>query len=92
MDNALEKLIRAAQKGNIALVQQCLDSGVEVDAQGGWMNAPALQYAIHYRQTSVVKHLLESGASTTYINESGRTLLQQAAFFSTPAIVQLLQA
>ena len=57
MDNALEKLIRAAQKGNIALVQQCLDSGVEVDFVGCQRLTQFTLKAI--RQTGGVDYALE---------------------------------
>ena len=86
----LGNLIRAIGEGDLALVKQHYENGVDINCYWGWLNAPALQYAIYYKQNEIVRWLCEQSVNTDYTDRFGYTPLQWAIYYSNSGIVQLL--
>jgi ankyrin repeat protein len=61
----------AAEQGDIAVVQNHIDGGTDVNAKGArtWMEATPLHHAVKGGQLGMVKHLLDKGAD---VNALGR--------------------
>ena len=93
-----EDLIQAALTGDVELAKNCLDYGININDNGcltrseGFLESPALQYAIQRQQIELIQLLLDAGASLDYKDKEGYTPLQRAIFFTNPTITQLLLA
>ena len=83
------QMIRAAEKGDAALVEYCLDLGADIDAQNsyGWT---ALVQASRYGKVAVVELLLDRGADTEVRNSGGWTALMFASSEGKVAAMELL--
>ncbi|PSN71348.1 ankyrin [Corynespora cassiicola Philippines] len=72
-------ILRAAEAGNLELVQRLIDSGSEVSAKGD-DESTALHCAAKSGHIQVVEYLLDQGAKINERNEKGRTPLEEAIF------------
>ena len=72
------ELIEAAAAGNTAKVEQLLQQGADVNAEGQY-DRTALMRAARYGQTEMVKVLIAAGADVNARNEFGGAALMDAA-------------
>jgi ankyrin repeat protein len=77
-----EDLLDAATKGNLGLVEICLDQGANIDYQDELGNT-ALHYAAYYEKDDIVLYLLENKANVNARNINGLTPLHSTCFSST---------
>ncbi|MFA5292087.1 MAG: ankyrin repeat domain-containing protein [Phycisphaerae bacterium] len=85
------QLIQAAKKGDLAAVQNLLDSGADVNAKRNIDGVTALIWAALNGRTEVVKLLLEKGADVNAVSDSGLTALDAAKTQGHTDIVQILK-
>ncbi len=86
----LERSIRsAADKGNIAVLENAVKYGVNVNA-GDKAGYNALTRAALENQVAYIAKLIESGANVNHQPESKITALHTAAFFGHVEVVKLL--
>lgn len=79
----------AAFMGNIAMLQQHISAGTDLDKKDAYGSTPLMTASL-FGKTNAVRVLLEGGASVDLINNEGSTALHTAAFFCRPEIVDLL--
>jgi ankyrin repeat protein len=80
-------LIKAAQEGNIKLVTQLLDAGVNINARTT-SGMTALMWAAHQGHTQVVRALLQRGADVNTKDVYGNTALMDATGFGHTEVVR----
>lgn len=86
--SANDRLISAADKGDLAAVKALVDGGANLNYwNDGKMPLEEAAKGGHYE---VVKYLLEKGASPAYKHHNGRTALMEAVASHHPPIVSLL--
>src|SRR5260221_231438 len=73
-----EKLVMAAQTGNIEEMKTLLAKGAEINSKQAYSDYTPLMAAVMSNQTEAVKLLLEKGADVNRQNESGQNALMQA--------------
>jgi uncharacterized protein len=54
----------AASAGQLAVVKELVERGIDVNARGGTFKTNALYFAVNYGHLDVVKYLLEAGSET----------------------------
>jgi len=80
----------AAATGNLAVLQQHVDYGTDVDEREQLGGSTALIVAALVGQADAARFLVDHGAEIDAINNDGSTALHTAAFFAHPDIVRLL--
>lgn len=93
-ETPIDKLINAAERGDITKVEQLLKEGVDVNAKNGG-EYTALYYAASNGKKDVVELLIANGADVNIINsyyDSATTALYIAANNNHKEIVELLIA
>lgn len=83
-------LSRAAFAGSDLVISALAKTGLNLDQQNDDINASAMETAIVWNHSSVVKLLLESGAGVSSQDTHGRARLLLAIYMCQPEIVQLL--
>lgn len=78
----------AIQSGEKDTLVRLLDKGVGVNQRHGMMMSP-LMWAAKYKQTEIVRTMIEHGADVELVSFSG-TVLHQAAWSNTADIVRLV--
>lgn len=75
--NLGDKLLEAAQNGELEVVESLLKSGVDVNFQNnrGWT---ALTIAAFHQRLNLVKFLVENGANVNHVNVNGTSVLMYA--------------
>lgn len=68
-------LNRAAEDGNLRLVQLLIGAGAEINRKGRWGNTP-LMSAAEKGHRDVISYLLDEKADPSITNEKGRTALE----------------
>ena len=81
---------RAAASGNIEVIKQHLEAGIDVDAREPPGGGTPLIVAAIFGQTEAAKLLIEKGANINAGSNDGTTPLHAAAFFCHTEIVKLL--
>ena len=66
------KLLEAAEKGDLKLVKELLDQGADLEAKDKYGRRP-LHNAVYYGHLEVVKLLLDRGADLEAKTNSGKT-------------------
>ena len=92
-----ERLVDAADRGDVEQVRQLLDAGVDVNARNNMGNT-ALREAVRSRHVAVVKLLVERGADVNAVCDGGAVLAWATYalshvpedFLSALAVVKLL--
>ena len=80
----------AARKGNLAVIQQYIDNGSDLDRAEPVFGS-ALNNAVIYNQMEIVDALIKGGADVNIRQKSdGNTPVHSAAFFAYPEILKLL--
>jgi hypothetical protein len=82
-------LLRAAEKGDLAIVTLLLDKGAHVNARSAAGETP-LCAAAEYGHQDVLKYLLDHGADADRRTNDGKSALDFARAAENTAIVQLL--
>jgi len=77
------QMMEAAKRGDLAVVEQLLAHGTNVDAVDGW-GATALMYAAQKGHVRVVKALLDAGANIDTHDAWHSTALMYAAGWGPP--------
>ena len=77
-DKGETPLCRAVERKNPETLRFLLDSGADINLTNSALNLTPLQFAIMCGETSIVKVLLERGASLLDCDKSGRAPLLQA--------------
>ena len=80
----------AASVGNIEIVKQHLEKGVDIDAVDSVAGITPLSWAVIRGQSKVVELLVQHGADVNAKNNDGGTSLHAAAFLGRVEIVKLL--
>ncbi|MGB0560923.1 MAG: ankyrin repeat domain-containing protein [Spirulinaceae cyanobacterium] len=90
---AQEEMLRsAAFDGNVELVQELIDQGIDVNAPEPDGGSTALMYATGDDHIAIVHLLLTAGADVNIVNTSGETALSKAVYWSNEDMVKLLIA
>lgn len=84
-------LIKAAKDGDLALVDESLTAGADIEQLGMWDNTPLL-VACSYGMKDVALRLIERKAKIAVRNEHGCTPLHYAAVEGMQSVVQALLA
>ncbi len=84
-----EKLIAAAQNGNLAVAQAALKSGANINYVG-LSGGTALGRAAYYGHIDMAQFLIEHGANIDQANKSGYTALMEAVRGERTDIVRML--
>ncbi len=87
--SADHQLLKAASAGDLAGVEQAIETGADVEAKGAY-NDTALNEASTWGHTEVVKRLLEAGANVENLGGASMTPIMNAASRRHFEIVQLL--
>ncbi|MCW3112728.1 MAG: hypothetical protein JWR18_1124 [Segetibacter sp.] len=82
-------IIAAVDTYDTANVNWALKQGGQIDYKRAGMNA--LELAIYYKKTAMVKFLLEKGASVDSVSQDGLNALQYAEKRGEPEIIQLIK-
>lgn len=77
-DPEVLKLVIAAEKGDIATLQQMIQDGVDVNAQGANGETPLLR-SIYAKNRASFKLLLDHGANPNVKTEYGWSVMEEAA-------------
>lgn len=85
-----DRFHKAAAKGDVNFVQDCLNAGVEVNVQegNGWT---ALHAAARQGQIAVVDTLLRYDANPNIRDKTGRTPLDQATLAKQQKVIDILK-
>lgn len=83
-------LTRAAEQGNLAMIEYLIDQGADLDASNN-AGLTALHWALRSGQIKAVKLLVERGADFESADEYGITPAFAAAMFGQPEIYQFLR-
>lgn len=86
-----EKLHQAACDGNLAVVKQLIESGVDVDKRDGLGYTPMFS-AAEEKQIEVAKYLLSKGANVNARDYYGSNLINHAIGCGSTDIVEMLLA
>lgn len=70
-----EEVIKAAKKGDAALLAELLEKGANVNAQDSKHQSTALMWAAHEGHTDAMKVLIKNGADIDAKRENGDTAL-----------------
>ncbi|MEZ5536916.1 MAG: ankyrin repeat domain-containing protein [Thiolinea sp.] len=86
-----DRFHKAAAKGDVNYVQDCLNAGVAVDVQegNGWT---ALHAAARQGQIAVIDTLLRYGANPNIRDKTGRTPLDQATLAKQQQAIDILNS
>ncbi len=88
---SIEDFIYAAARGQVDKLKQYVDNGVDINKAGGHAKAPALYYAIRYKQANAVKYLLaQPQISLTYRKNIAYNYLEIAMIEGNKHIVNCL--
>ena len=87
----VERLLEAARRGRVDLVENSLDFGLKVDSRDQEGNSSLLVAALNGQQNVVVL-LLERGSDVNLANVDGFTPLYAAVLGSAPSVVKALLA
>ena len=91
-ESASEKMINAAERGDLSGVKRYLERGVDVNAKGGFPEWTALGAAVKAGNDSVVKFLIANGADVNARSVNECTPLHLAALNGRKRAAQLLIA
>ena len=91
MANNNQRLLLAAQRGNIDIVNQLLQAGTSIESRNEIGETP-LMLAVSFGKADMVQRLLEAGADTNARNEEGNTALDIANRGYSGVITELLLA
>ena len=85
-----------AASGDLAGVQECIESGIDVNATTAWAdkadNTTALMLASHFGHLDVVKYLVETGkADTKLTNIVNQTALDLATLRNHTTVMEYLK-
>ena len=83
-------LLRAAELGNLRLIQEMVDAGEDIHSQDTSYGMTALGRAALNGHESAVELLLSMGAAVDHQGKDGRTPLSDAAEFSYHDVVRIL--
>ncbi|WP_224369585.1 ankyrin repeat domain-containing protein [Hyalangium versicolor] len=78
------RLIRAAQRGDLAALSSAVEAGESVDAQGTHDGYTALHWAVARGDRAMLERLLSLGAKATSIDDRGGTSLMIAVVYRAP--------
>lgn len=87
---AADPLLRAAETGNSAKLNELVHQGVPVDQRGGSMDETALMIAARHGNLGMVKTLLEAGADINARSKYNDTPLTAATYFCHPNVAFFL--
>jgi len=90
MEEKEDRLIVAAQEGDVQTIKALLDSGVDVNAKG-YSGMTALMQASKNNHIDCVNILLNAKAGVNIKNELGRTALKMAQEKGYQSVVKLLE-
>ncbi len=83
-------MVKAAEKGNIAVVQLLHESGIDINEEFGDSGVTPLMKAAAFGKIEVVKYLLEKGADITAQDNRGNTPLLYAASMGEDEAIKIL--
>ncbi len=83
-------IIASVDSYDTTTVNWALKEGGQIDFKRGGMNA--LEMAMYYKKTAMIKFLLNKGASVDSINQDGMNALQYAEKIGNPEITQLIKS
>jgi hypothetical protein len=83
-------IIAAVDTYDTASVNWALNQGGQIDFKRAGMNA--LELAMYYKKTAMVKFLLDKGASVDSVSQDGLNALQYAEKRGEPGIIQLIKS
>lgn len=84
-----DEFFEAAEAGNLAKVQECINSGADINAYDDY-EWTALLYSTRERHTEISKFLINAKADVNVITRSGETALLFACVGGNTEIVELL--
>lgn len=91
MEEKEERLIMAAQEGDLQTIKALLDAGIDVNAKG-YSGMTALMHASRNNHVDCVSVLLNAGADVNIKNELGRTALKMAQEKGYQSVIILLES
>lgn len=80
----------AVVTGNLAVVEQHIKAGTDINAKDAMSGSTPLITAATFNQAAIAKALIDARADLSLKNNDGATALHTAAFFGRIEIVQLL--
>ncbi|MEJ7611422.1 MAG: ankyrin repeat domain-containing protein [Ferruginibacter sp.] len=83
-------IIAAVPYYDTASVNWALKEGGQIDFKRAGMNA--LEMAIYYKKTEMIRFLLDKGASVDSVNQDGMNALQFAEKSNRPEIIELIRS
>jgi len=86
---AVDRLVAAAESGDAATVKTELDRGADIDGRGVQSSATALMLACQNGRSQIVRMLLDRGANAS-LSQDGSTPLMSAALWGYSDIVGML--
>ena len=85
-------LALAARGGHVAVIEELVRAGADVDRAAGWVRMTPLMRSAEAGHLEAVRMLLELGADPHLRNSRGETCLIHAAKFDVPDVVRFLLA
>ena len=85
------KLHRAAESGNLDLVKQLVEAGVDKNAKVGEWQDTALHRAAFYHHKDVAIYLINSEIDLNIMDKNGNTVLDDAIGWGDQIIIELLR-
>jgi len=85
------KLHRAAESGNLDLVKQLVEAGVDKNAKVGEWQDTALHRAALYHHREVAIYLINSEIDLNIVDKNGNTVLDDAIGWEDQIIIELLR-
>lgn len=89
-DQKSEALMKAAEKGNIEMLEILLMQGADIDGRSRWGRETPLMKAAYYGQADAAAWLLDHGAALEARDSRGNTALLHAAWMGKLDVIRLL--
>ena len=86
----INQFLEAAEKGNLRVLRELLDVGVNPNCRTNMNMITALMKASNNRHSDVVKMLLDAGANPNLMHQNGQTALMYASYKGHVDIVKML--
>ena len=85
------KLHKAAERGNLELVKQLVEAGVDKNAKVGEWQDTALHRAALYHHREVAIYLINSEIDLNFMDKNGNTVLDDTIGWEDQIIIELLR-